>query len=651
MIHGELEDPGLEFFIQSKLSSTNQSDYRNIDSTTTTTANSSTVLGDRVLESLYHAKKITQNMINTTITDKSTTSSTTFSSTTTTGTGNSFDWTSSYSLALEMIPESHISARIAGKILFAGKAVKLLQSSGILWRNYTTTSTSTTAGSSSNGSDSTGATSAREGYSHNEAYRYLSSGGNHSFSSTEHTSTNSNSNNNNINDNIPTLPITDETNKNNQEKERNTSINNNNNDLSIVNQVEYTYQKYIESGGYTITDIDNYMKQFTIILNQPENSIENLEIVIEEISYTISNRLWVLLRDYYGFLSFLHIIRSTYLLGKGELFQSILDGIIIQTYKAIPIEIIEMNNILNYQILKNSSKLIGLDSSDDVLNSIITLKINSFSLFISNFRLYKHDILLIGVANEVPHMSNVYNSSTTKTNNNSSSSSYQSTKRLRVGQRTMVELCRPQGSSSQQLFNSIWSKFIRRCAEGRSTSGKGYSLQQQYEVEEEVECSDHNEENIRRNSTSSDSSSRSVRSKYCAGGVWLSDHKPISKGFQFSFSFVCAWSEIRAAVTASHPALQHSTSNTTTPIMEVFPSVKRGSFPPVDCKAHVLALGSVCCQIRGDNRRTILTPSHSSVGSGIIETALPTGQTAGSLTVGAAFFGKFLSFIYLYLTL
>lgn len=43
-----------------------------------------------------------------------------------------FDWVTSFTLSLENLPESHISPRIAAAVVFAGKAVKLLQSCGAL---------------------------------------------------------------------------------------------------------------------------------------------------------------------------------------------------------------------------------------------------------------------------------------------------------------------------------------------------------------------------------------------------------------------------------------------------------------------------------------------------------------------------------------
>jgi hypothetical protein len=89
MIYGDLEDPGNEFFIFKRLTTDHSTDERD-----------SSIYGE-----VLH--KITNN--NATIDEI-------------------FDWNSSYILRLEYLPESHVSPRTASKIMFAGKAVKLLKS-------------------------------------------------------------------------------------------------------------------------------------------------------------------------------------------------------------------------------------------------------------------------------------------------------------------------------------------------------------------------------------------------------------------------------------------------------------------------------------------------------------------------------------------
>ena len=45
-------------------------------------------------------------------------------------------------------------------------------------------------------------------------------------------------------------------------------------------------------GGFQTEQIYLYTKQFTEILNQPQQAIELLEVLVEQINDTISNQLW-----------------------------------------------------------------------------------------------------------------------------------------------------------------------------------------------------------------------------------------------------------------------------------------------------------------------------------------------------------------------
>lgn len=69
--------------------------------------------------------------------------------------------------------------------------------------------------------------------------------------------------------------------------------------------------------GYTSEEIERFQKAFREVLTQPRRAVELLEAAVDEINTVISARLWLLLKRKLGFVSFLHVIRSTYLLGKG----------------------------------------------------------------------------------------------------------------------------------------------------------------------------------------------------------------------------------------------------------------------------------------------------------------------------------------------
>jgi len=92
---------GNEFFIHKKLPSAT--------ATATTTINPFEEQVVKQIEQVYHQ------------TQQSFTSSTSSSS------SESFDWSSSYYLKPEQIPDSHLSMTLANQILFTGKAILLLQ--------------------------------------------------------------------------------------------------------------------------------------------------------------------------------------------------------------------------------------------------------------------------------------------------------------------------------------------------------------------------------------------------------------------------------------------------------------------------------------------------------------------------------------------
>lgn len=222
-----------------------------------------------------------------------------------------FDWISTFILRLELLPESHISPRMASKILFAGKAAKLLHS----------------AGAGLDGSELGGG-----------AYTYLSRGI----------------------DNIANVSMSSP----NQQP------------LCPENSSETTdpILMYAKSCGYSQEDLDRYSSKLSSILAQPEHTAELLESLVEDVYSTVSNGIWRLLRDKYKFSSFLQAIRNTYLLGKGELFQLILDGVASKTALP-PLESRKANVVLNWDVVRHAAKLLSLD--DDAFSGIFSLRVNS----------------------------------------------------------------------------------------------------------------------------------------------------------------------------------------------------------------------------------------------------------------------------------
>ena len=148
MIYGDLDDPGNEFFIQSTSSrlhgGVGNGSY---------TAMATPSIEERVLARLERAAQSghrNSGLLYSHQFDSAAHSEAT-----------NLDWTMSYTLSLEQLPESHITPRMATKIVFAGKAVKLLQSSGDM-----------------------SATWSSMGFTSSDVYRYLSAGSNNNTNAT-----------------------------------------------------------------------------------------------------------------------------------------------------------------------------------------------------------------------------------------------------------------------------------------------------------------------------------------------------------------------------------------------------------------------------------------------------------------------------------
>ena len=307
MIHGHLEDPSHEFFIQvshnnhssssvnydkntsSFLSSSPQQQQYDDDKKNNKNIHDDLLLQDIILQKLYQAKINTNHHHRPHSLSSSSSSSSSLSS-------SSFDWINSYQLRLDYIPSSHISPRIATKIMFSGKAIKLLQQQSI----SISTPNNYSSGSSSTYNENVFGLN-------NDAYKYLSKSNDKlHIDYQQHKQ----------------QQQQQQQQQHNKKKIRSKSQNNDGNDDGDNNHDE---NESDISSGFSNSDIIKYTNRFTEILNATSSSssssssssaIELLETVVNDIHDSISNRLWVLLRDKYGFYSFLHVIRNTYLLGN-----------------------------------------------------------------------------------------------------------------------------------------------------------------------------------------------------------------------------------------------------------------------------------------------------------------------------------------------
>jgi hypothetical protein len=349
MLHGEIDDLGNEFFIQKSLkqvhyNKTTQYDNNNNTNTKDTFGGLSgnvRNLYEEVLNKMNRGASASKNYVNK-------------------NENIIFDWYSSYTLRLEYLPESHISPRMASKILFAGKAVKLLQSS-LSTSNYMSTPDKLAV------------------YSYlARGYGYISRHSsvdkdkkNHDNISVNISDINTNIslngiNNNNINEN-----------NNEEKKENDVFLRDYKDDITLFKQ----YNEYFESCGYNNTDINEIMEKFRNIYRFPSLAIELFESLVNDINSKISAKLWVLLRDNQRFDLCLQTIRSTYLIGRGELFQSIIDGIFRIMDKDIEED--QKDNILSYEVMKDTAKLLNLD--EEIFAEMLVLKINNNNINIKHF--------------------------------------------------------------------------------------------------------------------------------------------------------------------------------------------------------------------------------------------------------------------------
>lgn len=426
MAYGELEDPRKEFFITSA-------------ATDSTASPSLSLFHDRVVARVHNATLVDSQRSGALI-------------------GQSdldFDWSSSYVIQLEKIPDSHISPRMASKIMFAGKAKKLLQLSADGFDDIFDDKL----------------------ISSSDAYDYLSNGCGAAVL---------------CGDGLAGKAM----------------------DQSKCEQ------RYV-SGGYTDDDMERFSIKLKEALQRPEETIELFDQIVEDVSGTISNRLWQLLKTRLGFVTFLTIIRNTYLLGKGELFQTLLDGILALTISPIPDSSQEINDLINWKVVRASAKLVGLD--DDSLGTMIKLRANSLNVVIRNFStLSDGDICLagaaqLGVSRRAVFSEEFYNTDATIGQSGVKEIHPRVSAAASTLQRTMVSLCDRHSlyaSKSSAPFEKLWSDFVF-AQPGVGDNSEGSSSLRDSSI------------------TSNDEGG----SKYVSGSLWLADQKYVAKGFHSNVSF------------------------------------------------------------------------------------------------------------------
>ena len=476
MVHGELEDPGREFFVQSKqsLHATGHEHGSSSHNSSEGGIEQPHTMYSQVLRKLFNAQLATQSRAGT--------------GAAVTGVGlrhlaDDFDWTTSYFLSLERLPNSHISPRIASKIVFAGKAVKLLQSSSMEMTALDSVGNNEGGRSSSScygpqrshredgdlasASDLQASTPYGPDVQVIEAYHYLSSeyikedevmaifnspGKPQQNPSVQHF----------------TAGAIRSGDTNGVSRYDGDSVSDSGGaagaDRSTA-KARDSFLEYVKSGGYSAQDVQRFRQHFQRVLDEPERAVELLELAVEDVNDVISNRLWALLRDRLCFVPFLHVIRNTYLLGKGELFQALLDGVLALTYEPTP-DPLEMDNLLNWRVLRTSSKLVGL-INDDSMAAMLRLRVNSSNVFIRNFAHHDADLLLIGAARQVAKGAV------------SSGRGLHAGAALGLDHGAGLLLCFPPATSPSAQFERVWASFLVRETQPHQPHHTGDPLQQQ----------------------------------------------------------------------------------------------------------------------------------------------------------------------------
>ena len=383
-----------------------------------------------------------------------------------------------------MLPESHVTPRLAAKILFCGKAVRMLRETATELHRLDTLeagverSGDITRGPMAMGSSVTNPVGA--------IYSYVSSGGGAASSG--------------VDDSCEEASVNDIT------------LQGLIRDVSLAEEETVFIEKVIsqnaQKSGYTLGELETFSRQFCNIVSTTSSLfVGSFEGLIESINKTISHRLWLLLKDRFGFIQFLIGLRNTYLIGKGELFQLFLDGI-LKLMDLPPPNDSQVDALLTWDVLRAAAKLLNLD--DDAMAETLKLRVNSPSVSVVDFGLgdviRPHGTFLLGdIGDGTRH------------------------RRIRLG-----------------MFSSSNS--------GASTSAREYSPRvsvASVPVPSGDTVTESDAPDLRTSTLSS-------ALNYTSGAATIHDEKYVLKGFTTTCLFSCEWNEITKHLNPTHPILPRS---------------------------------------------------------------------------------------------
>ena len=320
-------------------------------------------------------------------------------------------------------------------------------------------------------------------------------------------------------------------NYNNINSDTNENRNQNTVQMKTEKEIENTdFLQYTEQCGFSSENIVKITELFRKILSEPELAIPLLDSLVDFIHSSLSNKLWKLLNEKYGFSRFLLSMRNTFLMGKGELYQLILDGIVDQTKKIIP-DAERADKILKLEILKGASKMLNLD--EDCFTNTLSLRLNSANVKINDFTKISGTVALSGTAK------------------------YEILKKIAAGKRKAnkkIFLCTIMEEDSSAKLSELWSRnVLRKCSDLKLPK----FVDNNGNENENADTTD-NESTKNKNSDKDDGNNNLVENKYSIGCVWLRDQKYIAKGFSTSIDFINSWSAVRENITVTHSQLLKS---------------------------------------------------------------------------------------------
>lgn len=557
MVFGVLEDPAKEYFIRRRHVPLSNNNNSNNDGTNN--MNNGNNNNNSQNKNLYQIAlmKLVQSCH-----DGSTADSKLVSGLNDLSSGDSsksIDWSQGFVLRLLYLPESIVSSRLSSKVLFCGKAVLLLK----------------------RGKESSESRKLHD-LRDSESYRYLARG--HASLGLD---TNTNTNN--------TDSITVADNSGEQASPRIGSVGS----PGVFSRPLSPRSPRAEMTGNQIDNSlvggefsEQEMTAFTALFEQAAvaNNHEAtllIEKMVNEIHFTVSSKLWKLLRDKYGFSQFLQLIRSTYLMGKGELYQAILDKLIVLTTNSTPPQK-TMNSLLKWEVLRETAKLLGLEPSD--LAFLIQLKVNTQNVEILDFFNQSSEVSLAGTA-KIELKSEVDGNNTPS----------------------------PTGFAANQFELSTGLGVLRLCDVSLIDERRIRKMQWNEAMKSMVEKGDQSKAELNENELERQKNEKAKPTvEFKQGYAWFPEMKHISKGFSVYASFTCDWSAVQL-LSVRHPFFQsmpsHSKNNSATSFKEQLG----------------LSIGSLYCTLHSDSNGA-QTTGLDDCGTGI----------DGSISVGVTFYGKFI---------